>query len=236
MRSIGVLIVRLVVGGLLAGHGAQKLFGWFGGPGIEGTAGWLEGLRLRPATTWARIAGGSEFGGGLLTALGFLNPLGPIAAMGAMGMAWAKVHLGKPVWTTTGGAELPLTNIATLTALSLAGPGKLSLDSLLGVRVPRVVGLAALLSMLGAIWYGARTELVAGTSDVAAAGGEVEGDPSPDAAERAQVAGANGRLGIDSQDVASYEDSSLTGALGADAGTAMGSGSELGSETPVDSF
>ena len=121
MRSLGVLIVRLVVGGLLAGHGAQKLFGWFGGAGLEGTAGWLESMRLRPGTVWARIAGGSELGGGLLTALGFLNPLGPIAAMGAMSMAWAKVHLGNPVWSTKGGAELPLTNIAVLSALTRRG-------------------------------------------------------------------------------------------------------------------
>ena len=102
MRSLGVLIVRLVVGGLLAGHGAQKLFGWFGGAGLEGTAGWMESMRLRPGTVWARLAGGSELGGGLLTALGFLNPLGPIAAMGAMSMAWAKVHLGNPVWSHQG--------------------------------------------------------------------------------------------------------------------------------------
>ena len=149
MRSLGVLIVRLVVGGLLAGHGAQKLFGWFGGAGLEGTAGWMESMRLRPGTAWARLAGGSELGGGLLTALGFLNPLGPIAAMGAMSMAWAKVHLGNPVWSTKGGAELPLTNIAVLSALTLAGPGRLSLDSLFGIRVPRRVALAALAGMLG---------------------------------------------------------------------------------------
>ena len=54
----------------------QKLFGWFGGAGLEGTAGWMESMRLRPGTVWARLAGGSELGGGLLTALGFLNPLG----------------------------------------------------------------------------------------------------------------------------------------------------------------
>src|SRR5829696_635912 len=240
MRSIGVLIVSLVVGGLLAGHGAQKLFGWFGGPGLQGTTGWLESLRMRPATVWARMAGGSELAGGLLTMLGFLNPLGPIAGIGAMGMAWAKVHLGKPVWVTTGGAELPLTNIAVLTALSIAGPGKLSLDSLLGIRIPRLVGLAALLGTLGAIWYGARPELEAGTTDIAAAGAQVEGDPSASSEDRADIAtaGAAGGegVGIDSLDVASYEDTTFTGLHGSDAGTSMGSGSELGSETAVDSF
>src|SRR5436190_11419351 len=115
MRSIGVLIVRLVIGGLLAGHGAQKLFGAFGGAGIDGTAGWVASMRLRPASVWARLGGGSEFFGGMLTMLGFLNPIGPVLGLGAMSMAWAKVHLGKPVWVTQGGAELPLTNIAVLT-------------------------------------------------------------------------------------------------------------------------
>jgi putative oxidoreductase len=174
MRSLGVLIVRLVVGGLLAGHGAQKLFGWFGGAGLDGTAGWMESMRLRPGTAWARLAGGSELGGGLLTALGFLNPLGPIAAMGAMSMAWAKVHLGNPVWSTKGGAELPITNIAVLAALTVAGPGRLSLDSLLGIRIPRLVGLGALLSMIATVFVVARREIEAGTAKVNAVGVETE--------------------------------------------------------------
>src|SRR3954454_17084099 len=74
MKSVALLILRLTVGGLLAGHGAQKLFGWGGGAGLEGTTAWLESLRLRPAKAWAHAAGWSEFGGGVLTALGFLNP------------------------------------------------------------------------------------------------------------------------------------------------------------------
>ena len=178
MRSLGVLIVRLVVGGLLAGHGAQKLFGWFGGAGLQGTAGWMESMGMRPGTAWARIAGGSELGGGLLTALGFLNPLGPIAAMGAMSMAWAKVHLGNPVWSTKGGAELPLTNLAVLSALTLAGPGRLSVDSLLGIRVPRLFGLAALAGMLATVYLAARPEVDAGTATVNPVGVEAEREAS----------------------------------------------------------
>ncbi|HEX5829080.1 MAG TPA: DoxX family protein [Candidatus Limnocylindrales bacterium] len=241
MRSIGVLIVRLVVGGLLAGHGAQKLFGWFGGAGLQGTAGWLETLRLRPGTMWARIAGGTELGGGVLTALGFLNPLGPIAAIGAMGMAWAKVHLGKPVWSTTGGAELPLTNIAVLSALTVAGPGKLSLDGLLGIRIPRLVGLAALAGTLAAIWAGARPEIEQGTSEPLIGDVDLEGDPSPSvearnelgaaAAERdARDAERGGVLsGIGAIDA--IDSGGWGGPSGADAGTAMGAGSALGTET-----
>src|ERR687889_474144 len=73
MTSIALLILRVTVGGLLAGHGAQKLFGSFGGHGVEGTAGWLESMNLKPGRQWALMAGLSEFGGGVLTALGALN-------------------------------------------------------------------------------------------------------------------------------------------------------------------
>ena len=201
MRSLGVLIVRLVVGGLLAGHGAQKLFGWFGGVGLEGTAGWMESMRLRPGTAWARLAGGSELGGGLLTALGFLNPLGPIAAMGAMSMAWAKVHLGNPVWSTKGGAELPLTNIAVLSALTLAGPGRLSIDSLLGIRIPRRIAVAALAGTLGAVYVAARREIDAGTAKVNEVGVETEREATagaePDEAVLETREAATGSFSID---------------------------------------
>jgi putative oxidoreductase len=134
---MALLVLRLVTGGLIAGHGAQKLFGWFGGYGLKGTSGWLESMGLKPGRPWAYLAGGSEFGGGLLTLLGFLNPLGPIASIGAMSMATAKAHWGKPIWVTSGGAELPVTNIAAALAVALAGPGKLSLDRTLGIKLPR---------------------------------------------------------------------------------------------------
>jgi putative oxidoreductase len=151
MTSIARLIVRLTVGGLLAGHGAQKLFGSFGGYGVEGTAGWLESMNLKPGRQWAILAGVSEFGGGMLTALGALNPIGPIMSMGAMLMATVKVHAGKPIWVTAGGAELPVTNMAVQSALILAGPGKLSFDGLLGIRIPRWFGFAALAGMIATV-------------------------------------------------------------------------------------
>src|SRR5437588_8631205 len=126
MRDIGLLILRLTMGGLLAGHGSQKLFGWFGGPGLKGTAGWLESLGLKPGTLWATSASASEFGGGVLTTLGLLHPLGPFGTIGAMIMATAKAHWGKPIWASQGGAELPLINIATALSLTLTGPGRFS--------------------------------------------------------------------------------------------------------------
>src|SRR3989440_3678320 len=141
-RDLGLLVLRLAVGGLLAGHGSQKLFGWFEGPGLKGTAGWLESLGLTPGTPWATAASVSEFGGGVLTTLGFLHPLGPLGTMGAMIMATAKAHWGKPIWVTEGGAELPVTNMATALALTLTGPGRFSLDYVLGIRLPRALVIA----------------------------------------------------------------------------------------------
>jgi len=91
------LIIRLVLGALMTGHGAQKLFGSFNGPGIEGTSGFMEMLGLTPGKPWAFMAGLSEFGGGVLTTLGFLNPLGPLGIIGSMAMATTKAHSGKPV-------------------------------------------------------------------------------------------------------------------------------------------
>ena len=144
MKDLGLLVLRLTVGGLLAGHGAQKLFGWFRGPGLQGAGGWMESLGLRPGTRWAAMAGLGEFGGGSLTALGLLHPVGPISMVGPMIVAWGKVHKDKPIWVTEGGAELPLTNIAVAVGLALAGPGNYSVDRLLGLRPgPWATALAA---------------------------------------------------------------------------------------------
>ncbi len=154
MGNLATLILRLVVGGLMAGHGAQKLFGSFGGPGIEGTSGFMEMLGLKPGRQWAWLAALSEFGGGVLTVLGFLNPLGPIGVIGSMSMATITAHGGKPIWVTEGGAELPVTNIAAATALMLNGPGKFSLDSALGIRLPRVLAPLGLVVVVLAVLYG----------------------------------------------------------------------------------
>lgn len=153
MSNLAALILRAVLGGLLAGHGAQKLFGSFGGPGIEGTSGFMEMLGLRPGKPWAVLAGLSEFGGGVLTLLGFLNPLGPIGVIGSMAMATTKAHWGKPIWVTEGGAELPVTNIAAATALIVGGPGKYSLDRALGLRLPRWLAPLGLVGVILTVIY-----------------------------------------------------------------------------------
>lgn len=149
--DVGLLALRLGAGGLLAGHGAQKLFGAFGGHGLEGTAGWLESLGLRPGKPWAAMAGLSEFGGGALTALGFLNPLGPIALQGAMATATRQAHWGKPIWGTEGGAEMPALYSLSGLALALAGPGRYSLDRLLNISMPKAVAGVAIASVAAGV-------------------------------------------------------------------------------------
>lgn len=150
MKDLGLLILRGTTGGLLAGHGAQKLFGAFDGPGLEGTAAMLESLEVHPGRVWAPLAGLAELGGGALTALGLLNPLGPLGVIAAMTMATFTAHRGKPIWVTTGGAELPLTNAAGALAVALAGPGRYSLDTALGLRLPHaVVALAVVAAGAG---------------------------------------------------------------------------------------
>lgn len=163
--ELGLLGLRLWTGSLIAGHGAQKLFGSFGGYGLEGTAGWLESLGLQPGKPWAVAAGLSEFGGGALTAVGLLHPLGPLGTIGAMAMAARKAHWNKPIWVTSGGAELPAINIAVATALLLAGPGKYSLDEAFGVRLPRWVIIPGLLSIAATVAVAARMEPPAGEED-----------------------------------------------------------------------
>src|ERR687896_2361067 len=150
------MIVRVVQGALMAGHGAQKLFGSFGGPGLEGTSGFMEMLGMRPGRPWAYLAGLSEFGGGGLTTLGLFNPLGPLGVIGSMAMATRKAHWGKPIWVTEGGPELPATNMSIATAIMLAGPGKYSLDRALGIRLPRWMAFLGLAAIAIAVAFAAK--------------------------------------------------------------------------------
>jgi putative oxidoreductase len=144
MTAIALLLLRVVIGGLLTGHGAQKLSGAFGGKGVHGTAQGFEKLGLEPAEGWAQVAGASEAVGGGLTALGLLSPIGPIVTTAPMIVAWRKKHGDKPIWSNQGGAELPLTNLTIAAALIAAGPGPISLDRLLGIKTPWWLSLLAI--------------------------------------------------------------------------------------------
>lgn len=145
--EIGLLLIRLVIGGTLAAHGAQKLFGWFGGFGIAGTGGWLESMGFRPGKLQAAVSGSSEFGGGLLLAVGLLTPLGAAAIAGVMVVAIVSVHLDKGFFNGAGGYEFNAVLAVTALALAFTGPGELSLDNALNLNLDGVAyGIAATLA------------------------------------------------------------------------------------------
>jgi putative oxidoreductase len=131
--NAGRLLARLTIGGLFVGHGTQKLFGWFGGPGPEGTAQMMDKLELRPARRQALAAGLSETVGGGLLALGALTPAASALLSGTMFTAIRKVHFPKGLWNTGGGYEYNLTLIAAVAALVECGPGSPSVDRALGI-------------------------------------------------------------------------------------------------------
>src|SRR5882672_2377034 len=127
--AVGLLIIRVVLGLLLVGHGAQKLFGWFGGPGLAQTGAFFDSVGHRPGRRMAALAGLAEVSGGGLLALGLLTPLGAAIVVGVM-LAAAAVHAPNGLWASTGGYELPGFYAVTATGLAFAGPGDLSLDHL----------------------------------------------------------------------------------------------------------
>ena len=136
--NLGLLILRLVVGALFIGHGTQKLFGWFGGNGLEGTGGFFGQLGYRPGRPMAAMAGMAEAGGGLLLVLGFLTPLGAAAIIGMMLNASLSVHRSKGLWNSNGGYELPLAFAAAAACLAFTGPGRYSIDNAAGWQLSGV--------------------------------------------------------------------------------------------------
>jgi putative oxidoreductase len=126
--NLGRLIARTTIGALFAGHGTQKLFGWFGGPGLEGTGQLMDNLELRPPKQTALASGLAETAGGALLALGAATPLAAALLEGTMFTAIRKVHLDKGPWNTQGGYEYNLVLIAALAALVETGPGRPSVD------------------------------------------------------------------------------------------------------------
>lgn len=133
--DIALLIVRLIVGLAIAAHGAQKLFGWFGGYGLAGTGNFFEQLGWRPGRAFALGAGLGEFGGGVLTLLGLGGPIGPALIVMVMVAAIFSVHISKGFWAQDGGYELPVMYISTALALAFAGFGVISLDRALGLAI-----------------------------------------------------------------------------------------------------
>jgi putative oxidoreductase len=173
--DIGRTALRFVIGPLFVGHGTQKLFGWFGGHGLEGTGAFFEQLGLRPGKRHAAAAGAAEAVGGALLTLGALTPVASGLITGTMITAIRKVHAPKGPWATNGGYEYNLTLIAAMLALTESGPGRPSVDEAV---FPRLKGNGLALAQFAASAAGAALL----TSE------RMNSEPAPDASE-AQPAG-----------------------------------------------
>lgn len=129
--AYGLLLLRVVTGLIFAAHGAQKVFGWWGGPGPAGTRGWIGGMGFRPAWLFAALVSLQELGGGLLLAFGFVTPLGALAVTASMVVAIAMVHWKNGFWNGNGGFEFNLALVSAAVALAATGPGRFSIDRVL---------------------------------------------------------------------------------------------------------
>jgi putative oxidoreductase len=180
--KIGRLILRSVVGGYFVGHGTQKLFGWFGGHGLEGTGQFFENIGLRPGKRHATAAGVAEAGGGALLVLGAATPLASAAIIATMLTAIQRVHIKNGPWVSDQGYEYNLVLIAAAAALAETGPGSPSIDDARGSSMygPKWAAIALLLGVLGA----------AGAHAVAEAAPAPEQSPEPAPAPAPDTAAA----------------------------------------------
>ena len=155
--SFGLLLIRVVTGLTLAAHGYQK---FYGGGRIAGAARWFESIGLRPGRVHALAAAGTELGAGALLALGLLTPFAAAGFVGVMMVAIWTVHRGKGFFMTTGGWEYNLILASVAVGVAVAGPGRWSLDNVIGVHLSGGWGLllsavlgAAVASVLIGVYY-----------------------------------------------------------------------------------
>jgi putative oxidoreductase len=157
--DIGLLIARSIIGLLMAGHGAQKAFGWFGGYGLDGTGKFMESLGFRPGRLFAGAAAWGEIVSGLLVAAGLFGAAGPALMLAVMIVAAGTVHWKHGVFVTSNGIEVPLIYATVAIALALTGPGRFSLDALAGLHVLSSPPLAWGALIAGAIGGAANLKL-----------------------------------------------------------------------------
>lgn len=142
LLDIALLILRIVVGWTLFAHGAQKAFGWWGGPGPSGWTAAIANMGFRPAPLFAAVSIGAELAGALLL-LGLLTPLAGMALIGQV-VVIITAHFAKGFWNRNGGYEFALSLLGGVVALTLAGPGGISLDHAAGLDFPPILRIAAL--------------------------------------------------------------------------------------------
>ena len=150
----GLLLARLILGALMVGHGTQKLFGWFGGYGIAGTAGFFESLGFRPGRPFVLTAALSEVASGLLIVLGLFGPIGPALLVSLMIVAAVTVHWKGGIFATTNGIEVPLLYATGAVALAFTGFGPFSLDAVLAIDhawTPAIKAAALAIGVVGGV-------------------------------------------------------------------------------------
>jgi putative oxidoreductase len=152
--DVGILLLRIVLGIVFMGHGAQKTFGWFGGKGLRGHIALMEKMNAHPAPFWALVNALGELLGGLGILFGLLTPFAAAAIIGSMLVAIIRVHWAKGFWNANGGIEFPLTLGTAGFIIGLMGPGIYSLDNMIGLAFAEpVTYLVALVAMLIAVLF-----------------------------------------------------------------------------------
>ncbi len=152
--DLAFLFARVLIGLLIAAHGAQKLFGWFGGHGLRATGEFFGQLGFQPAWLFATAAAISELAGGLLIALGLFGPLGPAIVLGVMVVAAISVHWRNGLFAATNGIELPLLYSIAAVRFALTGPGRYSFDAVLGLQwtwSSTLIGIAIAAGIVGGL-------------------------------------------------------------------------------------
>ena len=150
--DLGLLILRLVIGLTFAAHGAQKAFGWWHGPGLDGWRGVIGHMGFQPVELFVALSIGAELVGGSLLALGLFTPLAAMIMVGQLVVIISKAHLPKGFWNTGGGYEYPLAIAASVIAITFIGAGLISVDHALGLAFGDSIRAAFLLiGLLGGL-------------------------------------------------------------------------------------
>lgn len=150
MRDLATLLARGVLGGSIAAHGAQKLLGWFGGPGLEGATGFMHSLGFRPPERYARLSAATEITAGALIVAGALGPVGPAILASVMTTAVGTVHLKNGYWNEKRGFELNTMYALGALLLAVNDSGRISLDQITGIRA-KTSPLFGMLAIAGGI-------------------------------------------------------------------------------------